>query len=284
MAKLKTTPITQSDLAEHLATSGDFAFEMQILRTIRSLGLACEHGGHYEDPITKKSREFDIRAMHSLGITKSRFAIECKNIRENFPVLISCVRRNESEAFHEFVAIEAPSPQVIPIGLPLRLIVHRASHSPLYDVGGWVGKSIEQVGRDTQGGLTANDSDIYDKWGQALASLQDLIDQAGDDEPPARSFGLRAVLPMVVVPNTRLWAVCYGEDGAIVETPHRVDRVSCYVNKVYRVGVPLIGAHLTLSHLEIVTEQGLRDLLTGLEKFALYPNTAMDAVRQRLNA
>lgn len=212
MAKLKPEEVTVADLVEFVASAGDFSFEMRILQMLRQGGLDCEHGGHYEDPVTKKSREFDIRPTHTDGITKTRLAVECKNIRANFPVLISCVRRLPFEAFHDVAAVNA-DPHGARYAMEQRATPHRVSESSVYPIGEFVGKSIEQVGRDNAG-LTANDAEVYEKWGQALASAQGLFDSIDDDVPPENSVGLRAVLPVVVIPDGRLWAVCYARMGA----------------------------------------------------------------------
>jgi hypothetical protein len=49
MPKLNLDPITAQDLAEYLADTSDFAFELRTLRMLRAQGLVCDHGGLYED-------------------------------------------------------------------------------------------------------------------------------------------------------------------------------------------------------------------------------------------
>lgn len=278
MAKLKPEEVTGEDLIEFVASSGDFSFEMRILQMLRQGGLDCEHGGHYEDPVTRKSREFDIRATHTYGLTKTRLAVECKNIRANFPVLISCVRRLPFEAFHDVTAVKG-DPHGARYAMEQRATPHRVSESSVYPIGEYVGKSIEQVGRDNAG-FTANDSEVYEKWGQALASAQSLFDSIDDDVPPENSVGLRAVLPVVVIPDGRLWTVCYAEDGSVQEQPHLADRVPCYVNKQYTVGHGLGETQVTISHLEIVTQSGLKTLVERLKRDLafLYPNKLQHVV------
>ena len=63
MRKLSPNSITQSDIAEYLNGYSDFSFEIKVLKKFTNLGYECEHGGTYEDPVTGKSREFDIRAL-----------------------------------------------------------------------------------------------------------------------------------------------------------------------------------------------------------------------------
>lgn len=53
----------------------------------------------------EKLREFDIRALYWNGPYRVRLAIECKNLREHAPLLVSAVLRDRSEAYHEFLQI-----------------------------------------------------------------------------------------------------------------------------------------------------------------------------------
>lgn len=85
MAKLKDEKINVQDVNEYLEKYSDFSFEIKVLKKLVSLGFQCEHSGTYEDPTTKKTREFDIRAwkIDQLGKkTTFRFclAVECKNL------------------------------------------------------------------------------------------------------------------------------------------------------------------------------------------------------------
>lgn len=109
MAKLRTDPIQVSDLRAFIAAESDFSFELEIYRLLKDLDLACSHGGSYDDPITDKPREFDLRAeLTSEGIYgqyRVRFClpIECKNVREYYPILALCVPRSKKDAYNEFM-------------------------------------------------------------------------------------------------------------------------------------------------------------------------------------
>ena len=63
MPKLKDDPIQDSDLKEYLNSYSDFSFELSVLKMLRENDVSCEHGGLYEDPVTGKYREFDIRSI-----------------------------------------------------------------------------------------------------------------------------------------------------------------------------------------------------------------------------
>lgn len=290
--KLKLAPITLKDLNEHLAEStSDFGFELNVLRELRSHHLACEHGGHYVDPVTNKSREFDIRALYAQGNYRIRLAVECKNIRENYPLLVSLVPRQLDEAYHVLAHMSKPSGHVVGdlLGLIRQL---RFSNSGLYPPNAGVVKSTTQVGRlEQSSALTSADSDIYEKWGQALASAADLVTASAEeainfvDGSTLPSTMFTAVVPILVVPNGRLWAVNYDAYGSQIGEPQQVRRASHFVGKDY----PLrAGSSKTLeiSHMEIVTFDGLFELINLYlrDLDLMIPDAALSKVVRSSNA
>lgn len=79
MAKqLKQTPISGADLIEFLNNQSDFSFEIQTLRSLNDRGFLCQHGGTFDDPTTKKPREFDIRATKSSASNSSALQLNAK--------------------------------------------------------------------------------------------------------------------------------------------------------------------------------------------------------------
>lgn len=119
MAQLKSNPITQSDIEEYLAGQADFSFELRVLKELVDLGLICSHSGTYDDPITGKSREFDIRALllDQEKYLRVHLSVECKNIRENFPMIVHCLKRKENESYNELVATYKPEEKTEEYGL-----------------------------------------------------------------------------------------------------------------------------------------------------------------------
>src|ERR1700684_4333987 len=93
--------LTAADLSEYLATADDFAFEREVYHVAHRLGFETEHAALYSDPVTGKQRQFDVRASHTLEDNKIALAIECKGLTTDYPLLISCVPRSRSEAYHE---------------------------------------------------------------------------------------------------------------------------------------------------------------------------------------
>jgi hypothetical protein len=104
-SKLKNTSITTTDLEEFVANNSDFYFEMKVLAKLRGLDFECEHSGTYQDPVTDKVRQFDIRAMKTQGSCTLALAVECKNIRPNYPLLLSAVPRTIAESSHDLLLV-----------------------------------------------------------------------------------------------------------------------------------------------------------------------------------
>jgi hypothetical protein len=146
MAKLKTDSVTPVDLATFAANDSDFAFELRVLQQLRHIGFQCEHSGTYEDPVTGKFRQFDIRANKSLGRVHLALAVECKNIRPYHPLLLSAVPRTAAESFHDRIEF-ITGPDYTKSSRCIRL----SGRDSAYRVGESVGKKTDQVGRESTG-------------------------------------------------------------------------------------------------------------------------------------
>lgn len=294
MARLKPKATTKEDFLDYLSGYSDFSFELSVLKTLVEHDVLCNHGGCYIDPVTNKSREFDIRATKTIDKYRVRMSIECKNTRDNFPILVSCVPRREEESYHQVALVSdrntsirhfAPSaPRSRALILPIR------GAQSLYKSGGAVGKSTVQVGRALDGSITTNDSDLYEKWGQSLSSLHDMtrdIHQDGGLGDPLDAYASTA-FPFVVVPDGRLWMTSYDLNGLRISDPTQVDRCSCFIGKRYWLGNETDRASLLISHLEIITLKGLSAFveahlmsIEGIER--IFPQDGLkDALERKL--
>jgi hypothetical protein len=246
MAKLKTDPITAEDLEEFVRTSSDFAFEMQVLKQLRELGFECSHSGTYQDPVTGKVRQFDIRAVRSQRQSTLALAVECKNLRENSPLLISAVPRTPAESFHN-VIVCLPS--------QVNTLLHIEEKRHAYRPGEMAGKKTDQVGRDVSGVLTSNDEATFDKLNQAVNSCRDLIQQFASQPVLGSS---RTIVPLLVVPQGLLWQVEYDADGAVTAEPRQVPRATLYLDYTWSVkDVNRTDHAYRLSHVEFATIDAL---------------------------
>ena len=277
MAKLKTDPITDVDLVDYLNTTSDFGFEIKVVKVLASLGFKLQHGGTYVDPVTDKPRQFDIRAV--LGSNKRiiRLAVECKNLKPHFPLLVSCIPRSKSESFHDIiVSVDGERVSLLPPSEVQQGIYCKAMEpdgktarfrgtASIYKAGMPVGKSCDQIGRDTQGNLTSSDSDVYEKWAQAVASSHGLVEVASHQaRPKSAPVILSSIVPILVVPDGMLWDAHFDNDGNRTKEPTPTSRCSFFLNKSVYVKAAMSGIDYRISHLEFVTLTGLTELVQTL--------------------
>ena len=265
MAKLKDIAITENDIHEYLQQYSDFAFEVKVLQKLNSLGFECQHAGTYEDPVTGKTREFDIRAEKQKELDGHAFfqlylSVECKNLRENFPLVVHCLPRESAERYLDLIWSSTES-NILGIFEHSKRIAIDDINCP-YEEKLAVGKSCDQVGRSLQGDVLGNDSAVFDKISQAISASYDLVSKAhyaGDKFNEV----ITIVVPMLVVPDDRLWTVCYERSGEIKNQPQITNNVEYYIDKSWLVGK---GEHersirYFLSHMEIVQFSALYDVI-----------------------
>lgn len=279
MAKLRTDPIAAVDIREFVEEHSDFAFELSVYNQLTKLGFTCDHGGTYTDPLTEKIRQFDIRATwidHSQLVfppEQIRLAVECKQLRDNFPLVIHTVPRKFDEGTHDIVLsvdrekFSLPTRETItvPAFVPSAMKRKVEGRFSIYNEKHPVGKSCAQVGRD-HSGITSTDSEVFSKWTQAISSAQSLADQACDERSRQLYRGalVTLILPVVVVPNDRLWEVHFNADGTLDGEPRRVNRCPYWIDSTFECGDRSTGFSYTLSHLEFVTTDGLDELVREL--------------------
>lgn len=252
MAKLKSALITQKDLEEFIASGSDFAFEMTVLSLLRKIGFNSSHSGTYQDPVTKKIRQFDLRASKIEGDFLLRLAVECKNLRTNFPLLISAVPRTSDEAFHEVIRYRVPPGFMMSTTETITMISNRT----IYAVREMVGKRTDQVGRtESNAELVSDDATTFEKISQAINSSEDLVTNCLTNSAlPC----FRVVAPILVVPSDVLWQVDYDQDGNITTSAHRVSEATLFIDHSWGMMLDITGrVNYRISHLHIVTVDSL---------------------------
>jgi hypothetical protein len=264
LAKLRDGPITAKDLAEYLETQDDFALELHIYSQAKALGYNVAHGGTYIDPVTKKARQFDVRASFSSIEGKPQridLAIECKCLKPSFPLLLTRIPRSETESFHQVIWSHKRNTS-LPVysskdyTTPAFLKGTRSFYKP----GQYVGKSTSQVGRTEKGDVTSGDAEVFEKWSQALASAHGLVAAAGRaNELKKQDNYFCCVLPILVVSDNTLWAADYSEDGVLQAGPVSVDEATIFVGHEYDIGIKCM-----LSHLHVYTKRGIDSFLANL--------------------
>jgi len=245
---------TKEEVEQYLSSYSDFAFEVKVLSLLSSSGFECYHSGTYTDPVTKKTREYDIRALklievRNVGNFQLLLPVECKNIKPYSPLVVHRLPRTVEEACHDLIINKGS--RRLPVTVP-------ASHS-LYQMDTMTGKSVDQLRRSDQR-ISGSDSDVFDKISQALASAADLVHGAATG---VACPVISAVIPILVVPSNTLWVIDYDKHGNVVEGPVSAKHTSYYCDKVL-----FLGQHVSrpycVSHLEIVTIDHLQEFLPFL--------------------
>lgn len=265
--------VTAEEIKKLIEQEGDFGHEMRVGHALESMPVdknefeptwlsPIAHGETYIDSITGKPRQFDYRFKifhYESPETDSRLhcfhiAIECKNLHTASPLVVCGRPRNDREAKHQIIDSESRNVFTAP---PIRF------GKNLYQKNEFVGKSLLRVRKDgTQKLKVEFDSDLYDKWSQALQSSVDLVHDAvylshRNNSRPACSI----VLPMVVVPNGSLWRTEYRPDGFVSGMPEQVEHSEFFVGKEILTDKPIGSVDkVVLTHIHFVT-------LTGLTKF-----------------
>lgn len=250
-------PVTLSDVETFLKTASDFAFEMDVLSELERAGFSCRHGGTYIDPITTKARQFDIRAHRSAGRAHLDLAVECKNLRPFAPLLVHRVPRRTEEAFHTIIRYEPLPGSNVPFATDLKC---ERVEAALFQAGQPSGKRVDQLTRHTPGAeVQASDRDTFDKISQAISSARELTVQIARSQ----SRGEHLVLPLLVVPDGRLWSADYGSDGSSLGQPVQSDHVDFFIDQTWEMDFP----KFTLSHTIVATKTGLPALVENRLSF-----------------
>jgi hypothetical protein len=111
MARLRDQLISVNDIKEYLKTRDDFDLELYVYHLARSLGLTASHGGSYEDPLTKKTRQYDLRIGSERDMHRIDLAVECKALRSSYPLVLSRIPRSKEESFHQVLCSHDPPPR-----------------------------------------------------------------------------------------------------------------------------------------------------------------------------
>lgn len=264
--------IKPEDVKQVLLEDDDFGHEMRVGNILAKLAAARStdtfnatdidpphHGGTYTDLITGKPRQFDyrcrlIRCPPRQHATCAFLAVECKNLHESAPLVISGRPRTSEEAYYAFIeSSEEPATKT------KSWVTRRADTGQFYHEGEFVGKSLLRL-KVKNGKFEAdnNSSEIYDRWSQALASAVELANAACTSacfrSPVSRSI----ILPIVVIPNDSLWNVSYDEGGLIQGDPIKVDASEFFIER--RIG--LGSEPFVFTHIHFVTLRGFENLVS----------------------
>lgn len=224
------------------------------------------HSGTYIDPHTNRPREFDLQ-VHLPGGDEQEdrilLAIECKNLSEYAPIVVSRSVRSTDEAYYKIIALISDDADSLEPGAsrfrPWMSLDIPAKTSP-FPLGEYTGKSIDQVQRKGDGKLVSNAAEIYDRWSQAVNSAASMIPDLQGTENYQIEF--IALVPILVVPDDRLFVADFDDKGAQQGTVKEARSVDYFID--YTPGAGPRG--FQMSHLRIVTESALDTLIDELRK------------------
>jgi len=269
-------PISGQDLRRYLDTQDDFALELEAYRHAKGFNFNVSHGGLYDDAMTNKRRQYDVRASHENGTRRIDLTIECKFLDPTFPLLVQRVPRPGKESFHQTMLSRGSTTSYGTASEPQHWTgagLFKISGTHLYDPQQPVGKSMKRIKVAAGDGFSATDSDIYEKYTQALTSMNEFVQSAAQDLRPQRgpAAGLaRAFLPIVLVSDGALWVADYDASGRLVSDPRpEADETTFYLGWNYEVPNPQDPAHpatFTVSHLHIMTRRRLPKFLEEIQQ------------------
>ena len=264
-------PISHSDIRAVVTKEDDFGHELRVGHAIQNCpAIQLQHGGTYTDSVTQKPRQFDFRCWVRKERACLSLAVECKNLNPSVPLVVCGVGRRNDESFHDLIesrqGIFKRGPAIMN---GLSSITRRAKqNNAFYPSGGFVGKSLIRIQSDKNPMVKTQDSDVYDKWAQALSSSVELAVSACDfakQNSVERFF--TAVLPVVVVPDDLLWKVIYDNNGSISNDPEHINECELYVAREIEVGgekgTPWYHC-FTFSHVHFFTLTGFSSFLSKM--------------------
>jgi hypothetical protein len=267
--------LSPAELREVLEKEDDFGHELRVGRVLRShSSAAIQHGGTYTDPVTAKPRQFDYRFWFAKKNERLSLAVECKNISAIAPLIISGTTRSHNESFHDLV--ESRQGTFNEGGFTfsgLSSLTWRVKvANAFYPEGQFVGKSLLRIQADKKTSTRSGESEIYDKWAQALSSAVELASSATAlAKHLSAERTLSAVLPVIVVPNEMLWRAVYDSNGAMRSDPERIEDCTFFVGREIEIGgekgTPFYQKFI-FSHVHFFTVQGLQHFLVDISSDA----------------
>lgn len=282
----KVMALTSADVRETVTQEDDFGHELRVGRVLRGhCAGRLKHGGTYVDCVLGKPRQFDLRWQFDVGTTVLHLAVECKDASADAPIILCGTQRSPSEAFHMLVE---SFPYYDRGGNVERLVDGLSSitkeargYESFYQPDNFVAKSVVRMRpdkNDKKKYVAASDTDIYDKWSQALASAVDLTIHSCD---LARIFGQQHIFSLIVVPNSVLWTVYYDFNGNIKEEPSQTNSCEFFVGREITFGGPGFRQRFSFSHVHFFTLSGFADFLVDITRAMAIGSVSLRSSRRR---
>jgi hypothetical protein len=249
----------------------DFLLELKVAKTLRDAGFTVAHSQHYEDPATKLQRQFDIRAArYRPGEDRDLFlAIECKNLGEEFPILVFSSPVQKEEDYLQLALRDFSGRKAVEFSPDFRPVT--AKKQSIFNTE-FVGREIDQLKRVVKKGSELDGhysglgttQGIRGKWDQALSSLQAGIFEYLSFRRRATSKAPILPLPILVIPEGTLWQACFSETAEKVGEVSKESLLTIYINKELCLEDAPYHSYLRMPRMVVVEIQRLEELITHL--------------------
>lgn len=137
----------------------------------------------------------------------------------------------------------------------------------------WIpdGVQLARVKAAEGGGFTASDSDIYEKYTQALSSMDELVQATAAELRPRHARVLsRGFLPILLVSDAALWIADYSASGQLITDPRlEADETTFYLGwnyELHNLLDPIHPATFTISHFHVMTRRRLPKFLEEIQQ------------------
>lgn len=267
----KMDEISPADIRDVVMREDDFGHEMRVGSVLRSFpSVIIEHGGTYTDPVTRKPRQFDYRCWLTKQQARLALGVECKNVNSTTPLVVCGAPRFANQAVHDLIeSRQGRFDDGDRIQVGLSSVTRRVStNNKFYRTDDFVGKSLLRLQMDKRTASRSGESEVYERWTQALSSAVELAKSATKlAKHLSMTSVLSAVLPMVVVPNGALWRAVYDNTGRIASDPNPIDQCEFFIGREIEVAGPKGNPWFetfTFSHVHFVTVDGLNSFLATM--------------------
>jgi len=218
----------------------------------------------------------DMNLSNAYLPVRLRMAIECKCLSEYAPMLVYRSPRSAYEAGHCVIARTSGDRNAVQNAIqseqPMPFLSSETGPFPkactfdlqpsrcMYSSGEFVGKSAECITNDGNGKIKGGDKEIYPRWTQALQSASAMLPEVVNGFTDEKKIVINWVIPILVVPDNRLFVVDFDDSGAQTKPPTPTDRTSFFVDyKPTDISIP--GPEFRFGHLEIMTFSHLKSFV-----------------------
>jgi hypothetical protein len=122
---------------------------------------------------------------------------------------------------------------------------------------------MTQISKNAKGEFKTSDTETYDKWSQALASSEPLINEIAHPQTTLSDPAFHFFMPILLLSDETLWVVDYQVDGT--RAPPRLEGEAIhFVNREIEISHSRYKGIYHQTHLHIHTRVGFERLIQQL--------------------